>query len=113
LANADHLYGLSAECGLKQLMVKFGMPVRGDGTPTDKQDRVHANEVWQRYQAYASGPAIAHYQLPPINPFSNWRVEQRYFPQSLFSQLTVDSHKIGALQVRGLINRARLDGILP
>lgn len=24
-ANADHLYGLAAECGLKRLMVTFGM----------------------------------------------------------------------------------------
>jgi hypothetical protein len=25
LANADHLYGMSAECGLKRLMLAFGM----------------------------------------------------------------------------------------
>lgn len=25
LANADHLYGLAAECGLKRLMMVFGM----------------------------------------------------------------------------------------
>jgi hypothetical protein len=24
-ANADHLYGMAAECGLKQLMLAFGM----------------------------------------------------------------------------------------
>ena len=26
-ANADHLYGMAAECGLKRLMVHFGMAV--------------------------------------------------------------------------------------
>ncbi|MGI6300526.1 MAG: hypothetical protein ACOX52_05630 [Verrucomicrobiota bacterium] len=33
-ANADHLYGLSAECGLKRLMQAFGMEIDpGTGGP--------------------------------------------------------------------------------
>ncbi|MEI7673390.1 MAG: SAM-dependent methyltransferase, partial [Deltaproteobacteria bacterium] len=46
IANADHLYGMAAECGLKRLMVAFGMTVENDGGPADKSDRIHANHTW-------------------------------------------------------------------
>ncbi len=44
-ANADHLYGLAAECGLKRLMIVFRMPVAADGGPQLPHDRVHADRV--------------------------------------------------------------------
>jgi hypothetical protein len=43
-ANADHLYGLAAECGLKRLMIAFGMPVTTSGDPQHRNDRVHADQ---------------------------------------------------------------------
>ena len=33
-ANADHLYGIAAECGLKRLMIAFGMRCDANGDPT-------------------------------------------------------------------------------
>ena len=55
-ANADHLYRMAAECGLKRLMLLFGMPfdVAGD-RPSDWSDRVHADGIWTRYETYRSG----------------------------------------------------------
>lgn len=45
-ANADHLFGMAAECGLKRLMQAFGMPFDSDGDrPAKLEDRKHANEV--------------------------------------------------------------------
>ena len=42
-ANADHLYGMAAECGLKRLMLAFGMPFDSVGDrPANQPDRVHA-----------------------------------------------------------------------
>ena len=35
-ANADHLYGFSAECGLKAVMKGLGMKVGAIGRPEDK-----------------------------------------------------------------------------
>ena len=52
MANADHLYGMAAECGLKRLMVAFGMLVGSDSGPAAKSDRIHANLSWSRYEAY-------------------------------------------------------------
>ena len=55
-ANADHLYGLAAECGLKALMQKL------KGGPLDpKNDYVHVMEskkpsnAWARFEAYRCG----------------------------------------------------------
>lgn len=40
LANADHLYGLSAECSLKAVMCALGMPIFSDGSP------MHPYRIW-------------------------------------------------------------------
>jgi len=36
LANADHLFGLAAECALKAVMVALGMTLLPDGKPEKK-----------------------------------------------------------------------------
>lgn len=38
--NANHLYGFSAECGLKAIMRALGMKVDQSGSPTLKKHRV-------------------------------------------------------------------------
>ncbi|MHB8811216.1 MAG: SAM-dependent methyltransferase [Desulfobulbaceae bacterium] len=113
LANADHLYGMAAECGLKRLMVAFGMPVRSIGSPANKSDWVHANQAWVRYEAYRSG----HHQgvsfpLQTTNPFDDWDVSQRYANQINFDQVRVDSHRLGAETVRKLIRTAQKEGLI-
>ena len=58
-ANADHLYGIAAECGLKRLMVAFGMPFDTvKNRPAELSDRSHADSVWARYESYRSGHSI-------------------------------------------------------
>ncbi len=112
LANADHLYGLSAECSLKRLMMIFGMPVIA-GNPQLREDRIHVNELWARYETYRSGhPSGAPYALPPANPFDDWHISQRYAHQSGFTHSSVLGHQAGARRVRDLIGKARLDGLL-
>jgi hypothetical protein len=113
LANSDHLYGLSAECGLKALMVKFGMSIT-DGKPTNIKDRVHAKKVWDRYETYRQGHALGtQYPLPSSNPFLDWDVSQRYTDQQYFTTRIVTPHKQGADCVTNLIKQATLAGLLP
>jgi hypothetical protein len=71
LANADQLYGMAAECGLKQLMLAFGMKVRAaDGAPEKREDREHIDKLWIRYEAYRSGTVQGvQYGLPSSSPF--------------------------------------------
>ena len=71
--NADQLYAYSAECGLKCLMQLFGMFVDLlKGKPLPK-DRIHADEIWDRYETYRAGRGAIGYELPQINPFSEYK----------------------------------------
>jgi len=113
-ANADHLYGVAAECGLKRLMLAFGMPYdSGRDRPAREQDRKHIDLVWARFESYRGGhPSGASYALPPGTPFADWEVGQRYAHRSNFDAARVGGHQAGASQVRGLIQQARRDGVL-
>ena len=112
-ANADHLYGMATECGLKQLMIKFGMTLDSKGKPTKIEDATHANRLWDRYDAYRSGHQQGiHYALPPSNPFQNWNVAQRYAHQSHFDENHLLPHQIGANAVSALIKKAKEEGLL-
>lgn len=113
-ANADHLYGMAAECGLKKLMEKFGMTVDpATGTPSDSNDKKHANKIWTRFESYRSGKVEGtDYGLPWKNPFDNWDVSDRYAHQSNFCQAGVQTHQAGAAAVCELIKKARREGLL-
>ncbi len=110
-ANADHLYGMAAECGLKRLMQAFGMPVDAMGRPSNKDDRRHVTDVWTRYETYRSGRDQAGYSLPD-NPFMDWDVSQRYARRSEFDQARVDAHRQGTRAVRSLLSRAEMEGLI-
>lgn len=85
-ANADHLYGLAAECGLKRLMVRFGMAVSSTGSPSDRKDWKHADDIWVRFEGYRSGKVEGvGFGLPVANPFNHWDASDRYAHQSNFS----------------------------
>ena len=108
LANADQLYGVSAECGLKRLMIIFGMnPI------VSSADRVHADKVWNRFESYRSGHHQgANYTLPTVNPFLDWNVNQRYAHRSNVDSERLANHRTGTELVRELINKAIQDGLL-
>jgi len=113
-ANADHLFGLAAECGLKRLMIAFGMSVDPvTGTPQIRNDKVHANRVWARYESYRSGHnAGVNYTLPAVEPFQDWDISQRYAHSDDFTKVIAESHRNGAKSVHSLINKAILEGII-
>lgn len=112
-ANADHLYGFAAECGLKRLMQRFGMVLDAQGSPLQGDDRVHVDQAWRRYETYRNGhvDGVA-FALPSANPFRQWKAGQRYAAQSQFNQARATSHQSGALQVRALVLQARMNGLI-
>lgn len=114
LANADHLYGMSAECGLKCLMLAFGMPFDFyRDRPRKREDRVHADDVWQRYEVYRSGHVSGTgYPLASSNPFNDWHVGQRYAHRSHFDAARVQKHRTGAEEVRRMVKKAILEGLI-
>ena len=112
-ANADHLYGISAECGLKGLTETFkNGPLAGK----ERRHIMEANKpetAWDVFEAYRSGHAQgAKFLLPSINPFNDWDVGQRYANQNHFNQARVDAHRLGAEQVGALVKRADAEGLL-
>lgn len=113
-ANADHLYGIATECGLKRLMLAFGMTFDvSKGMPAEGKDREHANGIWARYESYRSGhPQGAAYALPAVNPFADWHVSQRYAPQAAFDRTRVEKHRRGAESVSLLVKQAHLEGVV-
>ena len=109
-ANADHLYGIAAECGLKHLMRVFGMEVDSLGRPKGK-DKVH--DVWERFESYRSGhPQGTRYALPTENPFHDWDVSDSYAHQSNFNQARAQSRQAGVQIVCELIKKARMEGLI-
>ncbi len=112
-ANADHLYGLAAECGLK------GVTERFKAAPLDGKERRHIMEAhkpsnaWDIFESYRSGAIMgSHFVVPPVNPFTNWDVSQRYAHQSRFDQARVDPHRQGAERVMEFVITANLLGLL-
>ncbi len=92
-ANADQLYGLAAECGLKAVMVGLGAPTTSTG---DLKERIHMDKLWdsfrhfvinrnraQKYLGYLSGY--------PGNPFQDWNISQRYANTSEFQNSNDDT----------------------
>ncbi|MFV3076567.1 SAM-dependent methyltransferase [Niveispirillum fermenti] len=115
LANADHLYGIASECGLKRLMVAFGMAVDTlTGDPTDvNKDRKHVDVIWARYETYRSGHHKGTgYPLPASNPFGDWAVNQRYAHQGNFDAARVQPHQAAAQIVCELIKKASREGLI-
>lgn len=109
-ANADHLYGVSAECGLKFLIQVIAPNAWTSGEPIH-MDRVHLTEqkkpdIWARYQTYLSGRQGARYTLPQDNPFLDWDISDRYAERAHFSQASVIPHRQGADTVRQLVQQA-------
>lgn len=115
LANADHLYGMASECGLKRLMVAFGMavdPTTGDPVAREK-DRKHVDLIWMRFETYRSGHHRGTgYVLPNPNPFDNWKAEQRYARRGSFDTVRVEAHRNATQVVCELIKKARREGLI-
>ena len=113
IANADHLFGIAAECSLKAVMEGLGMML-DDGKPKASGHRVHADKLWAAFQSFAKGRVQARYVVPLAigNPFANWEIDQRYSSRASFAKPHVDAHHAAATQCLTSLNESLLDGML-
>lgn len=114
-ANADHLYGLSAECGLKAILVqRQWVNVDPQGDP-ERPFKRHIDELWDSFVSLAQQRLAARYVslLPSSNPFHDWHIGQRYANEAHFDERMVNAHRQGAEHVRSLVQEARKDGLIP
>lgn len=112
-ANADHLFGLSAECSLKAVMLALGMAVNTDGAPADRGHKVHMPELWAAFQSFAEGRLASRYLEPldKANPFSDWAVDQRYWARAAVTAPAPSRHKAAAAQCRLSLEKLLFDGV--
>lgn len=110
--NADQLYGLAAECGLKAVMQGLGMALTPDGRPQQDEHRVHIDNLWSTFSDFASGANEAVYAalLTQPSPFADWSIHQRYWSSNAVTPNRASSHRAGAQKVRQVLNKAQLDG---
>ena len=114
-ANADHLYGLSAECGLKAIMLGLGMDVDAKGTPPREQEhKQHMPGLVPVFRDFAhqrgGGAYLA--SLPARAPFDDWSIGDRYAHRRHFRSANVAPHRAAACRVGQFVQRARQDGVL-
>ena len=110
-ANADQLYGLSAECGLKAVMQILGMPVDDQGRPS-KRYRKHVHEIWPDFVTFAGERKGARYlsRLPADAPFDDWSHHNRYAAHGHFQPGDVEQHRDAARRVFRVVQLAMQSG---
>ncbi|OOV34002.1 hypothetical protein BO91_02155 [Candidatus Synechococcus spongiarum LMB bulk10E] len=115
LANAEHLYGLSAECGLKAVM-QCCLDMEMENNMPPKDDRKHINDgLWDRYESYREGRG-ARFSLPWQDdsfPFEDWNISHRYANRAHFGEDRLKKHRSGAEDVRKLVANLEKEGLLP
>lgn len=106
-ANANHLYGLSAECGLKAVMRALGMPVDAGGKPSPKYMR-RLPRVWPEFLDFVAGrsdmPAAR--TFPGGERFGDWSIEDRYAHRRWFQRDNVETHRRAAQGILDMVERA-------
>lgn len=115
IANADQLFGLSAECALKAVMQGLGMELKADGSPQEKSHRVHINHLWDVFRAFAQTRSGARYSAildELMNPFADWDISHRYCHRSGIAQSMVVDHKQGAQTTKAVLETAILEAVV-
>ena len=114
-ANADHLYGIAAECMLKAIMVGLGAPVSKKGNLHERAHKAHIDELWSEYCAFVGGVGGASYLpfSPNHCPFPDWNINQRYAPSGGFTDgwLRSKRRREDAHDIVLSLQAALLDGI--
>ena len=111
-ANADQLYGLSTECGLKAVMVADGLSVDKTGSPVGKYKKHVNTSLWDTFRTFVQGRPTGQllHHLPQSNPFASWSVDNRYANSVHFGQTAVASHRTAARRVRIFYLRLKVLG---
>lgn len=88
IANADHLYGLAAECALKALWEPF------PGSSEKKNFRVHmdGNKLFDNLVSFLNSRNL-NLSLPENPPYDDWAIDQRYCLDTLIKKDRVKLHR--------------------
>ena len=121
LPNASQLFGFSAECALKAVLIGLGVRTNpAHGGVADRRQYNHLPGLWQQFAAYAAGPLGGKYLAvlsPPaggVEPFVDWSVDDRYAPDAWLAAQnpSVTNHRTGARDCVALLELAQEDGVV-
>ena len=106
-ANADHLYGLSAECGLKAIMLRLGMGVDADGTRLKPQNRKHMPKLWSIFEDFARDRDRGRYLAPlsDAKSFGDWSIHDRYANRHRFMEEGAAPHREAACRIGDVVRQ--------
>ena len=107
-AGADHLYGLSAECGLKAVMMASGMEVDKTGMPPPKY-RKHVRELWPLVEDFREQDSELWDEFPDGEPFGDWSHHDRYARRECFRSDKLRKHRHAAEKVYRMVKRYTQD----
>ncbi len=103
LENADQLFGLSAECAIKSVLVQ--LPGCCAAGVLSSVYREHINRLWdlasvQNIQRLF--PSLVQV-LKQANPFANWSIDHRYGPNDAIAGEVLNQHRVAAKRVLGSV----------
>jgi len=75
LDNANHLLGFAVECAIKMVIQTAGPLPKN---PNGKRILGHLPDLWTQAKLYAVHHADLMLELQAVNPFLQWRIEDRY-----------------------------------
>ena len=104
VANADQLFGFTAECAVKSVLVELaGFLAGGRLAPAYYK---HINQLWasvplQSIQRRHRGLVVVLKGLP--QPFADWSTDQRYGPDGVVTDDAIGRHRQAAARVLGSV----------
>lgn len=104
-ANADHLYGLGAECGLKAVMLERGiMSLDDSGKPEPKKYMRHIDKLWAEFLLADRREWTRDMRrMKEPNSFADWSIDDRYANERCFDKATANSHRKAAKVVARMV----------
>jgi hypothetical protein len=120
-ANAGQLYGFTAECGLKALMVAHGLGTEPNGdirnVAPDRQYRKHLPHISQlvaTLMLFPDGRNATRYLalLPDLARFDDWSIDHRYWMESELPSGSYANWRAAARQVSIMLDVATADGVM-
>jgi hypothetical protein len=121
-ANADHLAGFAAECGLKAILVGFlGGTLDAKGKPSalvsgkSVKYNNHLPDLWGQMKIFATGRTASRFAalIGQPNPFVRWNIADRYEDGKAITAARTSDHLTAARDILAILQRARIDGVLP
>lgn len=117
IPNAGHLFGFAAECGIKALLVAYGLETdsrTGDIMETRPYKyKTHVNTLINNVQTFPGSRQYSKYlgMMPNMKAFSDWNAGHRYWNESAIPPSCSGWHH-AAKEVLQMLDQAKLDGVI-